>query len=190
MNQEITTQQLLFVRVRGVDVESPRKAHQSDAGIDFFVERSMQLLYSRLQSMNPHLTDLIRIHKKYPGTVIEFDPIIANLEIIVTFPLGLRVSIEKNYMLCPFNKSGHLKNNKWINHSSVIDSGYDGEIHTFISFLPNHDQPITFSGDEKLVQMCLLPVPNVKILEVSNNTLTSLNKARSNRDTGGFGSTG
>lgn len=84
-------------RVRNVFL--PKKANDTDAGIDFFVPRDIGW---------------------------ESTEVLPNQQLLV--PSGIKAEIPKGYALVAFNKSGIAKSGLVVG-ACVVDSGYEGEIH-------------------------------------------------------------
>lgn len=88
---------LKFQRIR--DVDMPRKAYNSSAGIDFFIPRSWNW---QMHTIKPGFSALI--------------------------PSGIRAEIPDGWCLVAFNKSGLGAMGLTVG-ACVVDSEYRGEIH-------------------------------------------------------------
>lgn len=143
------------------NVTTPTKAHDTDAGIDF---------YSPTDFQQPIVT--IK-----PGESI-------------VIPSGIKMAIPKGWCLTFFNKSGVSTKHGLVVGACVIDSGYTGEIHIHL-INTNSQKTVSldlYTGC-KLAQGLLMEVPDVNI-EVVNQEEFDLIGQPSTRGNGGFGSTG
>lgn len=89
--------EIIFEKVR--DVETPRKANDTDAGFDFFVPKDTEWHGCAVA----------------PGQC-------------VNIPSGIRVKLPQGYCLIAFNKSGIAIKGLTVG-ACVVDEGYEGEIH-------------------------------------------------------------
>lgn len=96
-------------------------------------------------------------------------------------PLDIRVRLPNGYDLTFFNKSGVAVNKKLIVGACLIDNDYRGNIHAHLFNLGDKDILIT-PGD-KIVQGVVRKVEFCKLIE--QNIID-----KTERGTGGFGSTG
>ncbi|MGI8425509.1 MAG: dUTP diphosphatase [Actinomycetota bacterium] len=69
-----------------------------------------------------------------------------------------------------------------VNSPGLIDSGYRGEI-SVIAINLDQDEAIDINRGEKIAQLVVLPVPEIRVVEADS-------LPDSQRGTGGFGSTG
>jgi len=100
-------------------------------------------------------------------------------------PSGVKVDVPEGYALIAFNKSGVAVKKGLHVGACVVDCGYQGEIHINLTNVSAEDQ--TISAGDKIVQFILLPLASPYIEEVNE---LDLHTEKSNRGSGGFGSTG
>lgn len=98
-------------------------------------------------------------------------------------PTGIAVAIPAGYAGLVLPRSGHARRFGVgvINGPGLIDSGYRGEVTVL---LINHGaEPVRFARGDRIAQLAIIPVPEVKWVEVDELDNTE-------RGTGGFGSSG
>lgn len=96
---------------------------------------------------------------------------------------GLAVEVPPGYELQVRPRSGLASQGLIVlNSPGTIDSDYRGEIKVLLHNL-NAEHVFRFNNGDRIAQMVLVKLPRVHIEEVSELSDT-------NRDTGGFGSTG
>lgn len=96
------------------------------------------------------------------------------------FGVGLAFDIPKWYAMFIYPRSSCFKNRALqANCVAVIDSGYHGEVKVVFKGL-NCDYQV----GERIAQAIVMPIPKVEYFEITNDF------APSERDKGGFGSTG
>ena len=156
-----------FSKVRGV--KSPERGTQRSAGIDFFVPNDFKA------TLGPH-SDLL-------------------------IPSGVKINMPEGYMLLGADKSGVVTSAKArmlanmpskkdaflgsvIIGAKVIDEDYQGEIH--IHVINISDQTLDIKPGMKIAQFIFVPVSYFELQEVPEDSLFS---EKSERGTGGFGST-
>ena len=100
-------------------------------------------------------------------------------------PSGVKVDVPEGYALIAFNKSGVAVKKGLHVGACVVDCGYQGEIHINLTNVSAEDQ--TISAGDKIVQFIPLPLASPYIEEVNE---LDLHTEKSNRGSGGFGSTG
>lgn len=93
---------------------------------------------------------------------------------------GVHMEIPKGYVGFLKSKSG-LNVKHGLRGEGVIDSGYTGSIVAKI--YNDTDKLYAFNKGDKVIQIVLLPIPDVDLVEVDNLEETE-------RGNGGFGSTG
>jgi dUTP pyrophosphatase len=103
----------------------------------------------------------------------------------IKIPSGIKVNVPHGYALIAFNKSGICTRLGLLAGACVVDSGYQGEIHIHLINASRKDVWIT--ADTKIIQFLLLPVSDVETEETS---IGELFFEESDRNIGGFGSTG
>lgn len=149
------------------DVKMPCKAHDTDAGIDFYIPN-----------------DLDYVEKYGKGIVIAEDGLQKQIMIApqqsVLIPMGVKTKFNEDYALVFFNRSGIASKKHLFRGACIVDSGYSGKL--FLNLTNVSDEIQCLQAGEKIIQALLLPVPEVIIQEgkVENDT---------ERGEGGFGST-
>ena len=118
----------------------------------------------------------------------------------ILIPSGLKVSIPTGHALIAFNKSGIATKKGIIVGASVVDEDYQGEVH--LSIINTNSSSENYNGEvysidngfvdiipgEKLMQFILVPVNYNAPEEVKE--LEELHPEKTQRGSGGFGSTG
>tara|TARA_B100001094_G_C18014343_1_gene711763 strand:- start:21 stop:455 length:435 start_codon:yes stop_codon:yes gene_type:complete len=100
-------------------------------------------------------------------------------------PSGIKASVPDNHALIAFNKSGvAVKKNLHVG-ACVVDEDYQGEIH--INLTNVGKEAVDIKPGEKIIQFVLVPVFYDEITVVDE---TDLFLQRTERGSGGFGSTG
>ena len=173
--------QIVFTRIR--EVKSPTKAHPTDAGIDFFVPdakawtddyKSMVRSYSK----NPNHQDLVFIGvngvEVAPGAH-------------VAIPAGIKTIIPQGLAMMMVNKSGIATKLKLDHSACLIDSEYRDEL--IFCFFNNNQERVVIEPGMKITQGLIVPVIDLKMIEVLNCVYDDLTKTGSDRG-GGFGSSG
>jgi len=136
----------------------PKRAHDGDAGMDFYFCRKEGGANS------------IPI---YPGET-------------VMFPTGVKVEIPKGYMLEIKNKSSVAAKKQLLVGACVIDSGYDGEV--FINLHNVGKQTHWFSDGDKVAQGVLIPVDLCEVVEVKDPNELNKDSTRGDGALGSTGS--
>lgn len=151
------------------DVKSPCRAHEGDAGIDFFIPNDYKVTIEETRQTSAFDTSLICIppHSR------------------INIPSGIKVNIPFGYCLIAFNKSGLAAKQGLDVLACIIDHGYTGEVHLSVVNTGN-DIAYVKAGD-KLVQFIYFPVIMNSPVEVKPEELY---EDKSERGDGGFGSTG
>ena len=164
---------MIFTKTR--EVKSPTRAHNTDAGIDFFIPELTDEFYADLRSKNEakHLGyDKAKGHIFIPG----------NGSILI--PAGVKVKVPDGLALVAFNKSGIASKKQLIAGACVVDIGYTGEVH--INVINTTSVPVQIACGEKLMQFVLLHVDFSNPQEVSQEEYNK--ETGSDRGEGGFGS--
>jgi dUTP pyrophosphatase len=104
----------------------------------------------------------------------------------ILIPAGIRCVVPEGFALVAHNKSGVCTKTGLAVGAAVIDSGYRGEVHIHLINTSNH--PVIVSGGEKITQFLLVPVSLAEPVEVSGDEYAAY--AKTDRGSGGFGSTG
>lgn len=108
-------------------------------------------------------------HHLYPGHV-------------VTLHTGIAVAIPEGHVgILAERSSLHKQGVSLVNKVGIIDAGYRGEILAKVT--ATTDGPITLKDQAKVVQLVIVPIPQLALEEVDELDDTE-------RGTGGFGSTG
>lgn len=169
---------LQFCKVR--NVKSPARAHEFDAGIDFFVPED--LTNEQMKSKFEVTHDIVETIVK-EGVITDF---ILQPGQNILIPSGIHVNVPQNYALIYFNKSGVATKKHLVVGASVVDYGYQGECH--INLINTGNTPQIISAGDKIVQGILMPISVAQTEEVGSIDL--LYKEISSRGAGGFGSSG
>jgi len=98
-------------------------------------------------------------------------------------PSGIKVQVPEGYALIAFNKSGVAVKQGLSVGACVVDEDYEGEVHLHLVNTSNTAQEI--SPGQKITQFILIPVNYANVQEVEE-----FPSRRSERGSGGFGSTG
>jgi dUTP pyrophosphatase len=168
---------MIFTRIR--DVEAPRRANKTDAGIDFYVPHYEDELADAIETKSLSVKE------------VNEDAIVLAPGDNVLIPAGVRVIVDENQALVAFNKSGVASKKGLIVGAQVIDRGYEGEVHINMINTSNTDQEIKFG--QKMVQFIQLRIDNhfpSEVTEEEYMTICAKEHEDSERGTGGFGSTG
>lgn len=153
-------------------VRDPYKAHDTDAGIDFFIPENTYEFKNQFEEKNPDLST-------------NKDGIIMKPHDRVLIPSGIKMNIPKDYALIAFNKSGISSRLGLDVLASVVDHGYQGQIH--ISLHNSSEDTVVLTYGTKIIQFVLLPIKHSELKEVDESLLF---EKKSNRGNGGFGSSG
>ena len=99
------------------------------------------------------------------------------------FGTGLAFEVPPGWAMLIFSRSGHGFNNdvRLANCVGVIDSDYRGEVK--VKLTSDSGAMLKVDAGDRIAQAMLIPVPRVSLIEVDEITKTE-------RGTGGFGSTG
>lgn len=100
---------------------------------------------------------------------------------------GLKFGVPHGYMLEVKNRSSVAYKRSLVVGSCVIDSGYNGEVKINLHNIGNQTQLV--KPGEKIAQLVLIPVISFRTRETQEDLYRD-NITISDRDTGGFGSTG
>ena len=173
---------LKFCKVR--NVKSPNRAHSTDAGIDFYVPNDLSI--TEMKEKN-----------KASGTEAHYVPTEAGSDKVQTIvldpnesiliPSGIKVKVPDGYMMMYDNKSGIASKKGLLIGAKIVDVGYEGECHVDLHNVSKFTQKIDV-GD-KICQGILIPV-NFAIPKEVESEEVLYKDGRSDRGTGGFGSSG
>ena len=171
---------LKYTKVR--EVKSPIRAHEFDAGLDFFVPSNLTL-----KDMQPKY-DAVGCT---PQTVVGEDGCIKSWELkpgeSILIPSGIKVKVPDGYMLQYHNKSGIASKRHLLVGANTVDIGYEGECHINLHNVSNSCQ--TISAGDKIVQGILIKIGFHMPEEVKDEDAL-YGENRSVRGSGGFGSSG
>lgn len=171
--QSIIFPTLKYAKVR--QVKSPIRAHQSDAGIDFFIPIFDKKFIKDFKDKND---------SKY--AVLNKSEIIVYANGRVLIPSGLHFNIsDGGYALIAFNKSGVATKTGFTVGAAVIDENYQGEVH--LSLLNTSNKDVIIYPGQKIIQFLYIPILNDIPTEVP---FEKLYNKKTSRGKGGFGSTG
>ena len=142
----------------------PHRAHSTDAGMDLF-----------------YCPDLLQNDTCIwePGHKFRIP---AGTNCLI--PTGLKVDLPSGYMLEVKNKSGIAAKKQLLVGACVVDPGYTGEIYVNLHNIGNAAQEI--GPGTKIAQAVLVPIEVCEVME----TFTDPAEKKTQRGTGGFGSTG
>tara|TARA_R100000995_G_scaffold25683_1_gene11167 strand:- start:2677 stop:3132 length:456 start_codon:yes stop_codon:yes gene_type:complete len=136
----------------------PTRAHDGDAGMDFYYCSQKGVTASK------------PIH---PGETL-------------LFGTGIKAEIPKGYMLEIKNKSSIAAKKQLLVGACVVDSGYDGEI--FVNLHNVGKQTQWFKNGDKVAQGVLVPINLCEIVEVSDSTELNKESTRGDGALGSTGS--
>ena len=171
---------LKYCKVR--EVKSPCRAHESDAGIDFFVPLNLTM-----DVMKPKF----ETSGSYPLTTFNEDGTIKDFTLkpgqSVLIPSGIKVKVPDGYMLQYHNKSGIASKRGLIVGANTVDIGYEGECHINLYNVSDHDSLI--SAGDKICQGIMVKIGFHQPVEMKNEN-ELYGGETSARGEGGFGSSG
>jgi len=165
-----------IVKVR--NVKTPHRGTPGSAGLDFFVPEFDQKFKDDFKAKNPTVD--IRFDIDINSECIELKP-----HTRVLIPSGVHVKFPKSYALIAFNKSGVSVKTGLDHGAEVVDDDYQGEIH--LSLVNTSLENVLIKPNDKIIQFILIPVLIEDVFELTS--LDELYPAKSERGTGGFGST-
>lgn len=168
-----------FLKVR--NVITPQRAHEHDAGIDFFL---------------PQLDDemIISLHDKNDGKRVVVKPVAPGKPYLrinpgqrVLIPTGIKAILpNKNSAFIAFNKSGLASKKGIIVTAQVVDADYTGEIH--VGLLNTSMYQVNFFSGDKIGQFVYVPIYLPEMEQINEEEFLRLTEG-SDRGEGGFGST-
>ena len=164
--------QLLFSKLR--DVKSPTRAHDTDAGIDFFIPNDIN------QEDLDNSEKVTKTKLSFVSNSIWIPPHGSAL-----IPSGLKAIVPEGYAMIFFNKSGVATKKHLLRGACVVDRGFFGEI--LFNIVNTSNSIVELVPGEKLIQGVLIPVGFHKPVEV-DDIMNYTNQ--SERGEGGFGSSG
>lgn len=161
------------------DVKAPKR-NDGDAGFDFFMPNES--------------TDLISYLKDKNGSVVivkdgEVDKIEVMPHKSILIPTYVRSLVPHNVALVAMNKSGIATKKHFDVGACVVDHSYEGIIHMHVTNTSDEVQYIEFGS--KLIQFVPLVIDDegYEIVE-GKSEVEFYADHKSDRGTGGFGSTG
>ncbi len=171
---------LRYCKVR--EVKSPVRAHEFDAGIDFFVPTSltMDVMAEKFKTTRCE----VETEVGEDGFIKKF---ILKPNESVLIPSGIKVKVPEGYMLQYHNKSGVASKRGLLVGANTVDIGYEGECHLDLHNVSKFNQVI--SAGDKIVQGILVKIGFHVPEEVEDADILYAD-SKSLRGNGGFGSTG
>jgi dUTP pyrophosphatase len=163
-----------FCKIR--EVKSPTRANPGDAGIDFFIPTFDEAFCKDFDLKNPDQKTWINDQRK---------SIRVDSQARVLIPSGIKVDVPFGFALIAFNKSGVAVKKGFDVGASVVDHGYQGEVH--LSLINTSDTTAYLSEGEKAVQFLIMPIVTLSPNEVEEDQLHPIETVRG---AGGFGSSG
>lgn len=153
---------LKFLKVR--EVQSPTRANQGDAGIDFYVPTNLQ--YSDISKANQEVKNII-LNSMGESAFTNSVSVECNNDHVtcihmgphtrVSIPSGIKMIIEpEDSMLQANDKSGVSSKKGLMVTAGIIDSPYVGELHLVV--VNTTDYPVLIKAGEKLVQFIHVPI--------------------------------
>ena len=101
---------------------------------------------------------------------------------------GLKFGVPHGFMLEVKNRSSIASKKQLLVGACVIDPGYNGELYVNLHNVSNNEKSIQ-PGD-KIAQVVMIPIIHFRARKLMTDTLYDSPICVSNRNTGGFGSTG
>lgn len=98
---------------------------------------------------------------------------------------GLKIEVPNGFMLQIMNKSGVASKRQLVTGACVVDNGYDGEI--FVNLQNIGTLPQVLEPGQKIAQAVLIPISIPQLNEIDSD---SIYDTKTDRGSGGFGSTG
>lgn len=163
-----------FLKIR--DVKTPER-EKGNAGIDVFIPEYSKKFMELLIEKNPGVTIL--------ETGINLQPSQA-----ILIPSGLKTKFKESIALIATNKSGQATKKRLEVGATCVDSNYRGEIHLHV--YNTGSQPVKLFFGEKLVQFVpyLVDTDSIEVKEGISEEEFYGDELKTNRNEGGFGSTG
>lgn len=180
-----------YVKVR--NVKDPVRAGGNEAGIDFFIPEDLTV--KNLVDANNKLSHNdeyfnTSLFEYFDFKMNNIHELIINKLIIkphgrILIPSGLHVKLPYGYGLIAANKSGVAHKRGLIFGSEVVDESYQGEVH--ISLINTNNHEVSLYVGDKIIQFILTAVSYEMPKQIE--TLVELYPEKTERGTGGFGST-
>ena len=167
------------------DVKSPVRAHDDDAGTDWFVPACTKEFVDDFLSKNEQNMLTTRSDYDEKGRPVMLITIPPGEQ--VNIPSGIKVNIlDKCTYLQAENKSGVATKFHLITGANIIDAGYRGMVH--INLMNVGSTYVTISTGQKIVQFIHKEYIGPEWSEITNEEYDNLESTA--RGEGGFGSTG
>tara|TARA_R110000851_G_scaffold21909_2_gene65273 strand:+ start:58 stop:516 length:459 start_codon:yes stop_codon:yes gene_type:complete len=106
----------------------------------------------------------------------------------VVVETGLKFGVPHGFMLEVKNRSSVASKKQLLVGACVIDPGYNGEL--FVNLHNVGHEVRTIKSGDKIAQVVMIPIIHFRAHKLTTDTLYKSSICISNRDTGGFGSTG
>jgi dUTPase len=204
----MSIEKIKFLKSR--DVKNPSRAHNLDAGIDFYVPNFDSKFIKDLKIKNSNLFEEqnyicsgsitissnfscdCTINKDEDKSKIKFDDkegknyitLLPSERILIPSGINCQMSKEGRALIAA-NKSGIASKLGLIVGASIVDYSYQGEIH--INVINTSNKPVKIYEEMKLVQFLETPIFTSNI-EVSEDIDNFYDK-KTDRSDNGFGST-
>lgn len=194
---------LIFTKVRSV--KTPKRAHPTDAGMDFYcpefnykfildlIEKNLDtkfdVVYKNtiINYKNYKLPNIIELFNNEDTSEYEPGQIVLYPGERIVIPSGIKIkNMVYGSALIAFNKSGVATKDGLTKMAEVVDENYLGEIHISVLNTSNL-MTVGIIENLKIIQFIHVPVIYSDLHEVDNN---EFNKYESDRNDGAFGSTG
>lgn len=172
------------------DVTPPKKAFDSDAGIDFYIPNDLkQLSYSTIfrDSVATYWDGSYgadQLNEAGYGYLEWNNAFYIHPFGSVLIPSGVKIAIPDGWGLLFANKSGVCTKKGLIVGAQVIDSAYRGEVH--IHLINTRNISVSIDPGEKIIQGLVIQIPRISLEQVDDILTVPANDPRGS---GGFGST-
>jgi dUTP pyrophosphatase len=164
---------LRFAKIR--DVNSPTRAHPTDAGIDFFIPK-----------IDAKFIEDFTANQANNGAYFAMAALVIPPGINACIPSGIKVEIPYGYMGLFLNKSGFASKKDGVMGAQVIDTFYAGEVHLDIHNIGTTN--IVLKEGDKVTQMAMVPIATPALMECEQEELYADFKLEAYRGEKGFGS--
>lgn len=161
-----------FIKTR--NVKDPVRNAAENAGIDIYIPEKDSFTSDELTAFGPGV--------KFNDNTITISP-----HCDIKIPAGIKSKFPNNIALIANNKSGIATKKKLVYGAAVIDSGYQGEWHVHLINVSDEEQTIEFG--QKIVQFIPHVIDTSEIV-ISNQSEEEFFTEKTERGSGGFGSTG
>ena len=168
---------LHFKYERLTHVTVPSKAHNTDAGLDFFMPSDLAYI---IQNGIGIKIGMYTRKLEPTGDIISSTAIEIGPHESVLIPMGIKTQFDDGWGLLFLNRSGIASKKHLYRGPCLVDSSYRGELKVGLTNLSNNKQYL-LPGD-KLIQAVFIQIPDLFIEEGIVDIDTE-------RGEGGFGST-